>query len=105
MAEDHWTGLDSALSQLSLRCDYACLKLGRSRVNEKRKGFQSELIATGLLWAPCAGPILGLVLTGAALRGASVGTTLLLVAYAAGAATSLAVALLIGGRVFAAMKR
>ncbi|MGF6597876.1 cytochrome c biogenesis protein CcdA/thiol-disulfide isomerase/thioredoxin [Paraburkholderia sp. GAS448] len=62
-------------------------------------------IATGLLWAPCAGPILGLVLTGAALRGASVGTTLLLFAYAAGAATSLAVALLIGGRVFAAMKR
>ena len=62
-------------------------------------------IATGLLWAPCAGPILGLVLTGAALRGASVGTTLLLIAYAAGAATSLAIALLIGGRVFAAMKR
>ncbi|WP_109481572.1 cytochrome c biogenesis protein DipZ [Paraburkholderia sp. C35] len=62
-------------------------------------------IATGLLWAPCAGPILGLVLTGAALRGASVGTTLLLLAYAAGAATSLAVALLIGGRVFTAMKR
>ena len=45
------------------------------------------------------------MLTGAALRGASVGTTLLLVAYAAGAATSLAVALLIGGRVFTAMKR
>ncbi|WP_175832836.1 cytochrome c biogenesis protein DipZ [Burkholderia cenocepacia] len=62
-------------------------------------------IATGLLWAPCAGPILGLVLTGAALRGASVGTTLLLVAYAAGAATSLGVALVIGGKVFAAMKR
>ncbi|TKC85975.1 cytochrome c biogenesis protein DipZ [Trinickia terrae] len=62
-------------------------------------------VATGLLWAPCAGPILGLVLTGAALRGASVGTTLLLAAYAAGAATSLAAALLIGGKVFAAMKR
>jgi cytochrome c biogenesis protein CcdA/thiol-disulfide isomerase/thioredoxin len=62
-------------------------------------------IATGLLWAPCAGPILGLVLTGAALRGASVGTTLLLAAYAAGAATSLAIALLIGGKVFTAMKR
>lgn len=62
-------------------------------------------IATGLLWAPCAGPILGLVLTSAALQGANLGTTLLLVAYAAGAATSLAVALLIGGRVFAAMKR
>ncbi|MBI0330111.1 cytochrome c biogenesis protein DipZ [Burkholderia plantarii] len=62
-------------------------------------------VATGLLWAPCAGPILGLVLTGAALRGASVGTTLLLVAYAAGAATSLAAALLVGGKLFAAMKR
>ncbi|WP_158901780.1 cytochrome c biogenesis protein DipZ [Burkholderia sp. L27(2015)] len=62
-------------------------------------------VATGLLWAPCAGPILGLVLTGAALHGASAGTALLLLSYAAGAATSLAVALLIGGRVFAAMKR
>src|SRR5476651_1060822 len=62
-------------------------------------------VATGLLWAPCAGPILGLVLTGAALQGASVETSLLLLAYAFGAATSLAVALLIGGRVFAAMKR
>lgn len=62
-------------------------------------------IATGLLWAPCAGPILGLVLTGAALQGASIGTSVLLLAYAAGAATSLAVALLLGGKVFAAMKR
>ena len=62
-------------------------------------------VATGLLWAPCAGPVLGLILTGAALNGASVQTSLLLVAYALGAATSLALALLIGGRVFAAMKR
>jgi cytochrome c biogenesis protein CcdA len=62
-------------------------------------------VATGLLWAPCAGPILGLLLTGAALNGASLGTTFLLLAYAAGAATSLAVALLIGGKVFTAMKR
>ena len=62
-------------------------------------------IATGLLWAPCAGPILGLLLTGAALQGASVQTSLLLLAYAAGAAISLALALLAGKRVFAAMKR
>jgi cytochrome c biogenesis protein CcdA/thiol-disulfide isomerase/thioredoxin len=62
-------------------------------------------VATGLLWAPCAGPILGLVLTGAALQGANIATTLLLLAYSAGAATSLAVALLIGGRVFSAMKQ
>lgn len=61
--------------------------------------------ATGLLWAPCAGPILGLVLTGAALQGANTQTSLLLVAYAAGAATSLALALLIGGKVFTALKR
>jgi thiol-disulfide isomerase/thioredoxin len=57
------------------------------------------------LWAPCAGPILGLILTGAAIKGASASTTLLLLAYALGAATSLAAALLVGGRVFAAMKR
>ncbi|MFC5756026.1 cytochrome c biogenesis protein DipZ [Rhizobium sp. GCM10022189] len=62
-------------------------------------------VATGLLWAPCAGPVLGLILTGAALQGANVGTTLLLLAYALGAATSLALALLIGGKVYQAMKR
>jgi cytochrome c biogenesis protein CcdA/thiol-disulfide isomerase/thioredoxin len=62
-------------------------------------------IATGLLWAPCAGPILGLILTGAAISGPNVRTTLLLFAYAAGAATSLAVALLAGGRVFGFLKK
>ncbi|EKS28113.1 cytochrome c biogenesis protein DipZ [Afipia felis] len=71
-------------------------------------GFVPSLllgVATGLLWAPCAGPVLGLILTGAALQGANIQTTFLLLAYAAGAATSLALALLVGGRVFAAMKR
>lgn len=62
-------------------------------------------VATGLLWAPCAGPILGLLLTGAALNGANLQTTVLLAAYAAGAATSLAIALLVGGKIFAGMKR
>jgi cytochrome c biogenesis protein CcdA/thiol-disulfide isomerase/thioredoxin len=62
-------------------------------------------VATGFLWAPCAGPVLGLILTGAALNGASAGTSLLLLAYAAGAATSLALVLLVGGRLFTAMKR
>ena len=61
--------------------------------------------ATGLLWAPCAGPVLGLILTGAALQGANVRTSLLLMAFAAGAVTSLALAILVGGRVFSAMKR
>ena len=62
-------------------------------------------VATGLLWAPCAGPILGLLLTAAALNGASVQTTLLLLTYAAGAATSLAAVLLLGGRLFALARR
>lgn len=62
-------------------------------------------VATGLLWAPCAGPMLGLILTGAALNGANLATSLLLLTYALGATTSLALALLVGGRVFQAMKR
>jgi cytochrome c biogenesis protein CcdA/thiol-disulfide isomerase/thioredoxin len=62
-------------------------------------------VAVGFLWAPCAGPILGLVLAGAALSGANLYSALLLLVFAAGAATSLAVALLAGGRVFNLMKR
>lgn len=83
-----------------------------SRLSQRAAGRTASVwaslllgVATGLLWAPCAGPILGLVLTGAALHGANVQTTLLLAAYAAGGATSLAIAVLAGGRVFAAMKR
>jgi cytochrome c biogenesis protein CcdA/thiol-disulfide isomerase/thioredoxin len=73
-----------------------------------RDGIVTSLllgVATGLLWAPCAGPILGLLLTGAALSGPTPRTTLLLFAYAAGAATSLAAAILVGGRLVAALKR
>ncbi|WP_337269983.1 cytochrome c biogenesis protein DipZ [Oryzifoliimicrobium ureilyticus] len=62
-------------------------------------------IATGLLWAPCAGPILGLVLTGAALKGASLETSLLLLFYAGGAATSLATVLLLGAKISNGAKR
>ena len=46
-------------------------------------------IATGLLWAPCAGPILGVILTGAMLQGANAQTSLLLLAYGMGSALSL----------------
>ncbi|MBA1296314.1 cytochrome c biogenesis protein DipZ [Pseudomonas lurida] len=46
-------------------------------------------IATGLLWAPCAGPILGVILTGAMLQGANAQTSLLLLAYGLGSALSL----------------
>jgi cytochrome c biogenesis protein CcdA/thiol-disulfide isomerase/thioredoxin len=76
--------------------------------SQSRPGMLRSLllgVATGLLWAPCAGPILGLILTGAALQGASSHSVFLLLAYAAGAANSLAVALLAGQRVFTALKR
>ncbi|MCJ7956832.1 MAG: cytochrome c biogenesis protein DipZ [Pseudomonas sp.] len=105
-------GLTLLLPQLSERLTRPLVAVG-SRLSEaagadaKPRPGASFLIgvATGLLWAPCAGPILGLVLTGAALQGASIGTTLLLLAYAAGAATSLALALLVGGKVFGLMKK
>jgi len=60
-------------------------------------------VATGLVWAPCAGPILGLILGGAALQGG--GAAPALAAYALGSATSLGIALFAGGRVVNAMKR
>jgi len=105
-------GLTLLLPQLSERLTRPLVAAG-SRLSEAagadarpRPGASFLIgVATGLLWAPCAGPILGLVLTGAALQGASIGTTLLLLAYAAGAATSLALALLVGGKVFGLMKK
>jgi cytochrome c biogenesis protein CcdA/thiol-disulfide isomerase/thioredoxin len=62
-------------------------------------------VATGLLWAPCAGPILGLILTGAALHGATWQTAAALTAYALGAATSLAVVCGLGKQALDALKR
>jgi cytochrome c biogenesis protein CcdA/thiol-disulfide isomerase/thioredoxin len=61
-------------------------------------------ISTGLLWAPCAGPILGLILTGAAIQGPGARSTFLLLSYALGAATSLGIALFAGKKVFSTMK-
>lgn len=83
------------------------LSLSADTANERGSVGASLLlgIATGLLWAPCAGPILGLVLTAAALQGASATTTGLLLAYGVGAATSIALALHIGSRIFAALQR
>ena len=46
----------------------------RTREHEARRSLPRSCSASrpGLLWAPCAGPVLGLILTGAALQGASV---------------------------------
>jgi len=106
-------GLALIFPELSERLTRPVVALGnrlaqRADANGAQPSAGSSLllgVATGLLWAPCAGPVLGLILTGAALEGASARTTLLLAAYAAGAATSLALALLAGGRIFNAMKR
>ncbi len=76
--------------------------------NSRSAGVISSLVlgvATGFLWAPCAGPILGLILTGAALRGPSAATTVLLFAYALGAITSLAIVAAASTLVIAALKR
>ncbi len=75
---------------------------------DRQVSFRGSLllgVAVGFLWAPCAVPILGLVLAGAALNGANLYSALLLLVFAAGAATSLGLALLAGGRVFSLMKR
>lgn len=83
-------------------------RLGSAAGKAEEARFGSSLllgVATGLLWAPCAGPILGLILTGAAFQGASANTALLLISYAAGAASALSLALFVGGRVFLAMKK
>ncbi len=103
-------GLTLLFSSLAERLSRPLVQLG-NRLSQNSNARASVLnsfllgIGTGLLWAPCAGPILGLILTGAALQGASTHTAVLLLAYAAGAATSLGIALLAGGKVFAAMKR
>lgn len=107
-------GLALVFPALSARLTAPLVALGArlSRSADERAarnpGFGSSAllgVATGLLWAPCAGPALGLILAGAALGGPSLETSGLLLAYASGAATSLALALVFGGRVFAVMKR
>lgn len=103
-------GLALLIPSISERATRPLVALG-GRLSDRAGGggsvWSSALlgVATGLLWAPCAGPVLGLILTGAALNGASAETAGLLFAYAAGAATSLALAILVGGKVFGAMKR
>lgn len=107
-------GLTLIFPEISERLSRPVVALGNrlSRTVDESSDGRSNIfgsvvigIATGLLWAPCAGPILGLILTAAALQGANFQTTLLLLAYSAGAATSLALALVAGGRILQVMKR
>jgi cytochrome c biogenesis protein CcdA/thiol-disulfide isomerase/thioredoxin len=103
-------GLTLMFSSLAEYLSRPFVRLGASvqSTGNEPPGIGKSLIlgvSTGLLWAPCAGPILGLILTGAAVQEASAHTAFLLLAFALGAACSLALALLAGNKVFALMKR
>src|SRR6202453_298386 len=81
-------------------------KLQRGPSSEGGVGKSFVLgVSTVLLWAPCAGPILGLILTGAAIQGPGARSSFLLLSFALGAATSLGIALFAGNKVFLALKR
>ena len=62
-------------------------------------------IATGLLWAPCAGPILGLVAAGAAAGARPAVAASLFATFGAGAAMALAAGVAAGGRARRALAR
>src|SRR5690348_1056087 len=69
-------GLALIFPNLSDRMTRPLVALG-SRMSERRPGEKESVsssavlgVATGLLWAPCAGPILGIIFTAAAFEGA-----------------------------------
>ena len=72
-----------------------------------RSAFGNFIVgsAIGLLWAPCAGPILGLVIAAAALNASKTSSALLFAAFALGAATSLGIAMFASARVLQKMKQ
>ncbi|WP_429950401.1 cytochrome c biogenesis protein DipZ [Comamonas sediminis] len=74
--------------------------------NPKQRWLHSALLglATGLIWSPCAGPGLGLLLSGAALAGPGTATSLLLLSYAAGAGLALWAALRISAGTLARLR-
>lgn len=79
----------------------------RLAATQDGRGWRGSLLlglATGLVWTPCAGPVLGLVLSTAALAGPGVSTSWLLLSYGAGAAVALGLALRLGARPLAALK-
>ena len=100
-------GLLLLLPQLSEYVMRPFVRLGSNLSNISGAGFGGSFligIATGFLWAPCAGPILGIVLVSATTNGANFGLFIALFLYAMGAAFSIAVALFAGNKVFGALK-
>lgn len=77
-----------------------------ARIETRSPWLTSALlgVATGLIWVPCAGPVLGVILSAAALLGPTAHTSLLLLSYAIGAAVALWVALRLGSNTLKSLK-
>ncbi len=69
-----------------------------ARATRKPVGSLLSGAAIGLLWAPCAGPILALVIVGGRVAGTTAATFVLLALFGLGASTALAAVLLAGQR-------
>ncbi|MDR3607804.1 MAG: cytochrome c biogenesis protein DipZ [Oligoflexia bacterium] len=103
-------GLSLLFSRFAERLAQPLVRLGGilQKRADARPGIGSSLLlgaSVGLLWAPCAGPILGLVLAGASLGKSTQNTFFLLLAFAMGAATSLGIAIFAGGKVLRTLKK
>lgn len=99
-------GLTLVWPSLSIRMSRPLTAMGNKLSLPRRPGLSSSAAkrwlssfgvgaATGLLWAPCAGPILALVLTTVAIQGVHLAAFFLLLAYAAGAGVAMAMAMAI----------
>lgn len=104
-------GLAMLLPQLAERLMAPLVALGarlseraQARIDSGRASIGASIllgVATGFVWAPCAGPIMGLILAAAALRGPGLETSLLLFTYGLGAATALGIGMLFGRKLLA----
>ena len=105
----HWAALAAlALVGLTLAAPSIAERLARPLVRigagvaaaatspSSRTGSFGVGLATGLLWAPCAGPILGLLIAGAAVQTSPGRTVALLAAFAFGTCLALAVVIVAG---------
>lgn len=103
-------GLSLIFASFAERLASPFVKLG-SALQKKANagsGFWSSLLigaSVGLLWAPCTGPILGLLLAGAALGHSPEKTFELLLVFGLGAATSLGVAVFASGQLLKTLKK
>lgn len=102
-------GLSLLSTGIAQRLSAPLVALG-NRINDRsyrQTGGASALLAglaIGLLWAPCAGPVLGAILSVGFLSGSSVTTGVLLAAYGSGCALMLALLGWFGSRLVARLQ-